>query len=190
MSLRPPENAAETIIRPWYQQECFTDGPVFAINELVAIKNISEILGLPANGAILLGLDLGTKTIGLAISDDRRVIASPLATIRRKKFMIDADALLAVAAEYNASGIVLGLPVNMDGSEGPRCQSTRQFARNLADKTDLPIVFWDERLSTQAMEKHLIAQDVSRRKRERVIDKMAAQFILQGALDFLQNQTS
>lgn len=137
--------------------------------------------------ACLLGLDLGDKTIGMAVSDDSLMIASPLDTIRRGKFTKDAETLLSIAGQYTIGGIVLGLPVNMDGTEGPRCQSTRQFGANLADKTDLPIGFWDERMSTQAMERHLIAQDVTRKRRAEVIDKMAAQFILQGALDFLRN---
>ena len=140
--------------------------------------------------ACLLGLDLGDKTIGMAISDDSLMIASPHDTIRRSKFTKDAEALMKVAAEYTVGGIVLGLPVNMDGNEGPRCQSTRQFGANLAGKTDIPIGFWDERMSTQAMERHLIAQDVTRKRRAEVIDKLAAQFILQGALDFLRNLPS
>ena len=115
------------------------------------------------------------------------MIASPLDTIRRTKFTKDAEALMTFVADYAVGGIVLGLPVNMDGTEGPRCQSTRQFGANLAGKTDIPIGFWDERMSTQAMERHLIAQDVTRKRRSEVIDKMAAQFILQGALDFLRN---
>ena len=138
----------------------------------------------------LMGLDLGNKTIGIAISDDRRHIASPLNTIQRTKFTKDAEFLLKIAFEYAAGGFVLGLPVNMNGTEGPRCQSVRQFASNFAEKTDLPIAFWDERLSTQAVERHLIAQDVTRKRRAKVIDKLAAQFILQGALDFMRNDTN
>lgn len=151
------------------------------------IEHIREFAGALPPRACLLGLDLGDKTIGMAISDDSLTIASPLDTIRRSKFTKDAESLLKVAAEYAVGGIVLGLPVNMDGTEGPRCQSTRQFGANLAGKTDIPIGFWDERMSTQAMERHLIAQDVTRKRRAEVIDKMAAQFILQGALDFLRN---
>ena len=134
----------------------------------------------------LIGLDLGDKTIGVAVSDDTLRIASPLDTLRRGKFTRDAARLMEIVSAYTVGGIVIGLPVNMDGTEGPRCQSARQFGANLAEKTDIPIAFWDERMSTQAMERHLIAQDVSRRRRAEVIDKMAAQYILQGALDFLR----
>ncbi|MEE2662203.1 MAG: Holliday junction resolvase RuvX [Pseudomonadota bacterium] len=137
-----------------------------------------------------MGLDLGTKTIGVAISDDRRLVASALDVVLRKKFSIDAAILGSLIIEYKVSGIILGLPLNMNGTEGPRCQSTRQFAVNLDEKTKIPIAFWDERLSTQAVEKHLISHDVSRRRRKKVVDKLAAQFILQGALDFLQNEQS
>lgn len=137
------------------------------------------------SGRPLLGLDLGTKTIGVAVSDTRLSIASSLETIRRAKFTLDAQALLALAAGRDGAGFVLGLPRNMDGSEGPRCQSTRSFARNLSKLTDLPIVFWDERLSTVAVERTLIDADQSRKRRAEVVDKMAAAFILQGALDRL-----
>jgi putative Holliday junction resolvase len=133
----------------------------------------------------LLGLDLGTKTIGVATSDPDRRLAAGVETIARSKFTADAAALLKLAAERNAVGFVLGLPVNMDGSEGPRAQSTRAFARNFAKLTELPIALWDERLSTAAVERELIAADVSRAKRAAVIDQHAAAFILQGALDRL-----
>ena len=139
---------------------------------------------LPPRGA-LIGLDLGTKTIGVATSDPDRRLATAVETIARKAFTADARRLLALAAERKAVGFVLGLPVNMDGSEGPRAQSTRAFARNLARLTELPIAFWDERLSTAAVERDLIAADVSRAKRAAVIDQHAAAFILQGALDRL-----
>ena len=139
---------------------------------------------LPRDRA-LLGLDLGTKTLGVAASDLRRSVASPIETIRRTKFTADANALFAIADGREAAGYVLGLPRNMDGSEGPRCQSTRAFARNLSKLTDLPITFWDERLSTVAVERTLIEADSSRKRRAEVIDKMAAAFILQGALDRL-----
>ena len=139
----------------------------------------------PTPRTCLLGLDLGTKNIGVAISDDGLKIATPLTTIRCARFSSDARQLLETAAEYRAGGVIIGLPVEMNGSEGPRCQSARQFGANLAKLTDLPICFWDERLSTRAMERHLIAQDVTRKRRAEVIDKMAAQFILQGFLDFL-----
>jgi putative holliday junction resolvase len=140
---------------------------------------------LPARGA-LIGLDLGTKTIGVAASDPDRVLAAGVETIARKAFQADAARLLSLAAERHAVGLVLGLPLNMDGSEGPRAQSTRAFARNLARLTELPIAFWDERLSTAAVERDLLAADVSRAKRAAVIDQHAAAFILQGALDFLR----
>jgi putative Holliday junction resolvase len=140
---------------------------------------------LPARGA-LIGLDLGTKTIGVAASDPDRVLAAGVETVARKAFQADAARLLSLAAERHAVCFVLGLPLNMDGSEGPRAQSTRAFARNLARLTDLPIAFWDERLSTAAVERDLIAADVSRAKRAAVIDQHAAAFILQGALDFLR----
>ena len=141
---------------------------------------------LPQNGA-LIGLDLGTKTIGLAISDPGRRIASPLLTLRRIKFKADAAALLKQAVDNAAVGLVLGLPLNMDGSEGPRAQSTRAFARNLAALTPLPIVFWDERLSTAAVTRTLLDADASRKRRAALVDKMAAAYILQGALDRLAN---
>jgi len=139
---------------------------------------------LPPRGA-LIGLDLGTKTIGVAASDPDRKLATAVETVARKTFSIDAKRLLALAAERNAVGFVLGLPLNMDGSEGPRAQSTRAFARNLGKLTELPIALWDERLSTVAVERDLIAADVSRQKRAAVIDQHAAAFILQGALDRL-----
>ena len=137
-----------------------------------------------ARGA-LIGLDLGSKTIGVAASDPDRKLATGVTTIARKTFSVDAKHVLALAAERKAAGFVLGLPVNMDGSEGPRAQSTRAFARNFAKLTDLPIALWDERLSTAAIERALIAADVSRKKRAAVIDQHAAAFILQGALDRL-----
>ncbi len=141
---------------------------------------------LPRDGA-LLGLDLGEKTIGVAASDRMRAVASPLQTIRRRKFGQDAQALLAIATQREICGLVLGLPRNMDGSEGPRCQSTRAFARNLARLSDLPITFWDERLSTVAAERALLEADTSRRRRAEVIDHVAAAYILQGALDRLHH---
>ena len=139
---------------------------------------------LPPRGA-LIGLDLGTKTIGVAASDPDRRLAAGVETIARKNFTADARRLLTLAAERKAAGFVLGLPLNMDGSAGPRAQSARAFARNLSRLTELPIAFWDERLSTAAVERELIAADVSRRKRKAVIDQHAAIFILQGALDRL-----
>jgi putative holliday junction resolvase len=143
---------------------------------------------LPARGA-LLGLDLGTKTIGVATSDPARRVATGVETIRRTNFTGDVTRLLALAAERKAAGFVLGLPLNMDGSEGPRAQSTRAFAKNLARVTELPIALWDERLSTAAVERALIAADVSRSRRAKAIDQHAAVFILQGALDRLARGT-
>ncbi len=133
----------------------------------------------------LAGLDFGDKTIGVAVSDTFRGVATPLETIRRKKFGVDAEALLTILTKRNISGVVLGLPRNMDGTEGPRCQKTRAFARNLSKLTDLPITFWDERLSTVAAERALLEADTSRRRRAEVIDHVAASYILQGALDRL-----
>jgi putative Holliday junction resolvase len=138
----------------------------------------------PQRGA-LIGLDLGTKTIGVATSDPDRRLATGVETIRRTAYKADAARVLALAAERHAVGLVLGLPINMDGSEGPRAQSTRAFARNLAKLTALPIALWDERLSTAAVERDLIAADASRRKRAAIIDEHAASYILQGALDRL-----
>lgn len=137
---------------------------------------------LPPMRAIL-GLDLGTETLGVAVSDAFRRVASPLETIRRKKFTQDAERLLAIASNREAAGLILGLPLNMDGTEGPRCQSTRAFARNLERLTDLPIAFWDERLSTVAAERALLEADTTRKRRAKVIDHVAASYILQGALD-------
>jgi putative Holliday junction resolvase len=139
---------------------------------------------LPSFGAIC-GLDLGTVTIGVAVSDSMRSVATPLETIKRKKFTLDAARLLEIAKARDLKGIVLGLPMNMDGSEGPRCQATRAFARNLERLTDLPIAFWDERLSTVAAERALLEADTSRKRRDEVIDHVAAGYILQGLLDRL-----
>ena len=140
---------------------------------------------LPRTGG-LAGLDLGTKTIGVAVSDGLRQVASPLTVIRRTKFTADATALLQIAADRGLAGLVLGLPLNMDGTEGPRAQSTRAFARNLERLTPLPLTFWDERLSTVAAERALLEADTSRRRRAEVIDQVAAGYILQGALDRLR----
>jgi putative Holliday junction resolvase len=137
---------------------------------------------------VLIGLDLGSKTIGVAASDPDRRVAAPVETISRQRFNLDAQRILDLAAERRAAGLVLGLPVNMDGSEGPRAQATRAFARNLARLTALPIALWDERLSTAAVERALIAADASRAKRRSVIDQHAAAYILQGALDRLSRQ--
>jgi putative Holliday junction resolvase len=145
---------------------------------------------LPRHGA-LIGCDLGEKTIGLAVSDGMRSVASPLETIRRRKFGLDAARLEEVIAGRGIVGLVLGLPRNMDGSEGPRCQSTRAFARNFAQRragpAPLPIVFWDERLSTVAAERALLEADTTRKRRSEVIDHVAAGYILQGMLDRLRH---
>ena len=142
------------------------------------------VTSLPPNRAIA-GLDLGDKTIGVALSDLRRQVATPIEVIRREKFTLDAAKLLSLLDARGAAGIVLGLPLNMDGSAGPRVQSTQAFARNLEKLTELPICYWDERLSTVAAERALIEADTSRKRRKEVIDQVAAGYILQGALDRL-----
>ncbi len=152
----------------------------------IAIEDLA--LSLPPK-ARLLGVDLGTKTIGLAISDLERRLASPLKTLPRRAFARDAEALTAIFAEFDIAAIVLGLPLGLDGRDSARAQSTRAFARNLSKRTPLPIVFWDERFSTAAVTRSLIANDVSRARRAQVIDKMAAAYILQGALDRLAGLT-
>src|SRR5262245_4340842 len=156
----------------------------------MAQVSISELVAaLPPRGG-LIGLDLGTKTIGVAVSDPDRRLAAGVETIQRKTFTADVTRLLALADERRVAGFVVGLPINMDGSEGPRAQSTRAFVRNLTGRTPLPIALWDERLSTAAVERDLIAADVSRAKRRAVIDQHAAAFILQGALDRLAHMSS
>lgn len=146
---------------------------------------MSELSDLPATGK-LLGLDLGTRTIGVAISDALRFTATPLETIQRTKFTADAARLEELVRANRVVGIVLGLPLNMNGSEGPRAQSTRAFARNLAQKIAIPITFWDERLSTSAVERMMIEADLRRDRRAQIVDKLAASYILQGALDRLR----
>ena len=145
--------------------------------------NISDLMTQARAGNSWMGLDLGTKTIGVAVSDRLLSSATPLHTIRRMTFSKDAEALLQITENREMGAIILGLPRNMDGSEGPRCQSTRAFARNLARLTDLPIGYWDERLSTVAAERALLEADTSRKRRAKVIDHVAAGYILQGALD-------
>jgi len=135
--------------------------------------------------ARLMGLDVGAKTIGLALSDTRRVIATPLETIRRRRFRDDAERLFAVIDTCGVGGLVIGLPLTLSGSDGPRTQSMRQFARNLLSLRDLPVVLWDERLSTVAVERQMIAADMTRKRRAEIIDRVAAAYILQGCLDFL-----
>jgi putative Holliday junction resolvase len=137
--------------------------------------------------ARLLGLDVGTKTIGMALSDVTRSVATPFDTIRRTKFTADAKTIREVVEKNQVGALVIGFPLNLDGSEGPRAQSTRAFARNLAAHVAVPMVLWDERLSTAAVERHLIEADASRKRRAEVVDRMAAAYILQGALDRLRN---
>jgi putative Holliday junction resolvase len=145
------------------------------------------LAAIPASGKIL-GLDLGTKTIGVAISDGMRYSATPLETIKRTKFTQDAERIIELIAENQVVAILLGLPLNMDGTEGPRVQSTRAFARNLSPKINLPIAFWDERLSTSAVTRMMIEADMRRDRRAEVVDKLAASYILQGALDRLRSR--
>ena len=152
----------------------------------MAIEAIEAFaLGLAGPGR-LIGLDLGTKTIGIALSDVERRIASPLETLARGKFGADGAKLLALCAQHGILAVVLGLPLNMDGTEGPRAQATRAFARNLAALPCPPVIYWDERLSTAAVTRTMIEQDMSRQKRAAAVDKMAAAYILQGALDRLR----
>lgn len=146
-------------------------------------EDIIEIMAQSRKTLAWMGLDLGTKTIGLAVSDRLLSSATPLRTVRRTKFSADAQALLDVITNRDIGAIIIGLPRNMDGSEGPRCQSTRAFARNMSVLTDLPISYWDERLSTVAAERALLEADTSRKRRAEVIDHVAAGYILQGALD-------
>jgi len=149
-----------------------------------APDSLRQFLSLP-RGARLLGLDLGTKTIGLALSDVNLTVATSLETIQRKKFTPDAARILEVVSKFNVGGLVFGWPLNMDGSEGPRTQATAAFMRNLARLTDIPMATWDERLSTAAVTRMLIDADASRARRGEVVDKLAASYILQGALDRL-----
>jgi putative pre-16S rRNA nuclease len=154
----------------------------FGMNGLVDLDALASSLPPKAR---LIGLDLGAKTIGLAISDVERRLASPLRTLSRGAFRRDADALTSIFAEFEIAGVILGLPLDLEGRDGPRAQSTRAFARNLSMRIGLPIAFWDERFSTAAVTRSLIANDVSRARRAQVVDKMAAAYILQGALDRL-----
>jgi len=151
----------------------------------MAIRNPTELKALLHPGQRILGLDVGSKTLGLAICDASLTVATPLETLRRRGLAEDAAALQSIIAARNVGALVMGLPVEMSGREGPRCQSVRQFAANLLAKFDIEIAFWDERLSTAAVERELIAQDTSRAKRAAVIDQHAAVYILQGALDRL-----
>jgi putative holliday junction resolvase len=154
------------------------------------ILNLADLRSVLAPRQRLLGLDVGEKTIGLAVSDSGFKVATPVDTIRRTKFAADAARLGQLVAERDIGGLVIGLPINMDGSEGPRCQSVRQFAANLLKQLEMPIAFWDERLSTAAVTRAMIEQDVSRARRAKSVDKMAAAYILQGALDALTRPPS
>jgi putative holliday junction resolvase len=156
----------------------------------VAVMELSEMIKNLKSGSRLMGLDLGSKTVGLALSDTTRMIASPLETIKRSKFTADAQRLESLIDEHDVGGLILGLPVSMDGSEGPRCQSTRAFATNLLARRDMALSFWDERLSTVAVERVLIDQaDMTRKRRAEVVDKVAAAYILQGAMDAMARTT-
>jgi putative holliday junction resolvase len=146
---------------------------------------IAELAPLLPSKARLIGIDLGTKTIGLALSDVERRIATPLLTIARTKFTADAQLLMAEIAKFEVCALIVGMPLSMEGTEGPRSQATRAFMRNFSQKSPIPLAFWDERFSTAAVQRSLIASDVSRARRAEVIDKMAAAYILQGALDRL-----
>ncbi len=146
-------------------------------------EDIEALVAALPKGARLLGVDLGTKTIGLALSDVERRIATPLETLKRTKFTPDADAIRRVVERFEVGGLVVGLPLNMDGTEGPRSQATRAFVRNLKPLVQIPVAFWDERLSTMAVTRTLIDADASRARRGALVDKMAAAYILQGALD-------
>jgi len=163
-------------------QACRTPFPVTAA-PTIAIEDLPPHLGRDAR---LLGLDVGTKTIGMALSDVTRSVATPFDTIRRTKFTVDAKTIREVVEKNQVGALVIGFPLNLEGSEGPRAQSTRAFARNLAAHVMVPMVFWDERLSTAAVERHLIEADVSRKRRAELVDRMAAAYILQGALDRLR----
>jgi putative Holliday junction resolvase len=155
----------------------------------MAVVELTDLPPLLPPRAPMAGLDLGEKTIGVAVSDATRLVASPLETLRKSKFTDDTAALFRLMESRGAAGLVIGLPVNMDGTEGPRCQSNRAFARNLLRlRPDLPIAFWDERMSTMAVNRMLIGEaDISRARRAEVVDKAAAAWILQGALDRLRN---
>jgi putative pre-16S rRNA nuclease len=155
----------------------------------MSVVEIAELAQVLAPRARLLGLDLGEKTIGIALSDTTRTIATPMQTLPRGKFSVDAVKVEAILREQDVGGLVIGLPRNMDGSEGPSAQSARAFGRNLAKRLTVPIVFWDERLSTLAVTRTLLDADASRRRRAALVDKMAAAFILQGLLDRLRNPT-
>jgi len=154
----------------------------------VIVKTPTELAAALKPGERLFGLDLGEKTIGIALCDTMLTIATPLETIAKRKFTLDAEALIALIKKHNVGGLVIGLPLNMNATEGPSVQSARAFARNFEAKHPMPVLFWDERLSTAAVTRTLLDADVSRAKRKLVVDKMAAAFILQGALDFISRE--
>jgi putative holliday junction resolvase len=155
------------------------------LSSAVILSNLSELRDVMPAGARLMGLDVGTKTIGLALSDTRRIIATPLETIRRRRFREDMARLSALIEAHGVAGLVIGLPLTLAGTDGPRTQSIRQFARNLVALRDLPVVLWDERLSTAAVTREMIAADITRKRRSEIVDRVAAAYILQGCLDFL-----
>jgi putative Holliday junction resolvase len=170
------------------QCHAFTISEIGGQNELssvVILSNPSELRDSVPSGARLIGLDVGTKTIGLALSDTRRIIATPLETIRRRRFSEDMARLSALIDTHGVGGLVIGLPLTLAGTDGPRTQSTRQFTRNLLAIRDLPVVLWDERLSTAAVTREMIAADLTRKRRGAIVDRVAAAYILQGCLDFL-----
>jgi putative Holliday junction resolvase len=170
------------------QCHAFTISAAGGQNELssvVILSNPSELRDSVPVGARLMGLDVGTKTIGLALSDTRRIIATPLETIRRRRFSEDMARLSALIDTHGVGGLVIGLPLTLAGTDGPRTQSTRQFTRNLLAIRDLPVVLWDERLSTAAVTREMIAADLTRKRRGAIVDRVAAAYILQGCLDFL-----
>jgi putative Holliday junction resolvase len=155
------------------------------LSSVVILSNPSELRDVMPAGTRLMGLDVGTKTIGLALSDTRRIIATPLETIRRRRFREDMARLSALIEAHGVAGLVIGLPLTLAGTDGPRTQSIRQFARNLVALRDLPVVLWDERLSTAAVTREMIAADITRKRRSEIVDRVAAAYILQGCLDFL-----
>jgi putative Holliday junction resolvase len=151
------------------------------------LTNPLELREAVPAGARLMGLDVGTKTVGLALSDTRQLIATPLETIRRRRFREDMTRLFALVDSHGVGGLVIGLPLTLAGSDGPRTQSVRQFARNLMEFRDLPVAFWDERLSTAAVTREMIAADLTRKRRGEIVDRVAAAYILQGCLDYLSH---
>ena len=155
------------------------------LSSVVTLSNPLELRDAMPAGARLMGLDVGTKTIGLALSDTRRVIASPLETIRRRRFREDVARLSSLIDTHGVGGLVIGLPLTLAGADGPRTQSVRQFTKNLLAVRDLPVVLWDERLSTAAVTREMIAADLTRKRRGEIVDRVAAAYILQGCLDFL-----